>query len=89
MENKLPKSYKDRPDNLFQALNSTHPKIKYTTEVNPDKFLDKKIIQKNGTVTTEVNWKVRKLPEHWISRIPKRYKRNSIISDLNRALRVL
>ena len=47
-----------------------------------------KIIQKNGTVTTEVNRKDRKLPVQWTSRIPKRYKRNSITNDLNRALRI-
>ena len=82
------KRYKDQPDNLFQALNSNHPKIKYTIEVDPDKFLDTKIIQKNGFVTTEVNRKEGKLPVHWTSRIPKRYKRNSITSDLNRALRI-
>lgn len=57
--------------------------------MTPDKFLDTKIIQKNGIVTTEFNRKVRKLPVHRISRIPKWYKRNSIISDLNRALGIL
>ena len=82
------KRYEDQPDNLFQALYSDHPKIKYTIEVNPDKFLDTKIIQKNGVVTTEVNWKDGKLPVHWSCRIPKRYRKNSIISDLNKALRI-
>ena len=38
---------------------------------------------------TEVNRKDRKLPVHWTSRIPKWYKRNSIISDLNRTLHIL
>ena len=28
------KRYKDQPDNLFQALNSSHPKIKYTIEAD-------------------------------------------------------
>ena len=66
------KRHKDQPDNLFQELNSNHPKIKYTIEVDPDKFLDTKIIQENCIVTTEVNRKDRKLPVHWTSRIPKR-----------------
>ena len=61
------KRYKDQPNNLFQALNSNHPKIKYTIEVDPDKFLDTKILQTD-------NRKDRKLPVHWTSRIPKRYK---------------
>ena len=39
-------------------------------------------------MTTEVNRKDRKLPIHWTSRIPKLYKRDSITSDLNRALRI-
>ena len=56
--------------------------IKYTIEVIPDKFLDTEIIQNNGIITTEVNRKYRKLPAHWTSRIPKRYKRNSITGDL-------
>ena len=51
------KRHKDQPDDLFQELNSNHPKIKYTTEVDPDRFLDTKIIQENGIVTTEVNRK--------------------------------
>ena len=51
------KRYKDQPDNLFQALISNHPKVKYTIEVDPDKYLDTKIIQENGIVTTEVNQK--------------------------------
>ena len=38
------KWYKDQADNLFQELNSEHPKIKYTTEVDAHKFLDTKII---------------------------------------------
>ena len=38
------KRYKYQPDNLFQALSSNHTKIKYTIEVDPDKFLDTKII---------------------------------------------
>ena len=82
------KRYKDQPDNLFQALYSNHPKIKYTIGVDHDKFLDTKIIQENSIATTEVNLEDRKLPVHWTSRIPKRYKRNSITSDLNRALRI-
>ena len=86
--NDINKRYKDQPVNLFQALNSNHANIKYTTEVNPDKFLDTKIIQNSGIVTSEVNRKYRKLPVYWTSRIPKRYKINSITSELNRALRI-
>ena len=86
--NDINKRYKDQPVNLFQVLNSNHANIKYTTEVNPDKFLDTKIIQNSGIVTPEVNRKYRKLPVYWTSRIPKRYKINSITSELNRALSI-
>ena len=68
------KQYKDQPDNLFHALNSNHPKIKYTIKVDSDKLLDTKIIEENGIMTTEVNQKDRKLPVHWTYRIPKLYK---------------
>ena len=37
---------KDRPDIFFQVLNSNHPMIKCTIVVNPDNFVDAKIIQK-------------------------------------------
>ena len=39
-------------------------------------------------MTTEVNQKDRKLPVYWTSRNPKRYKRNSITSDMNRVLHI-
>ena len=57
----------NQPGNLFQALDSNHPKIKYTIEVDLDKFLDTKIILEIGIVTTEANQKVRKLSVHWTS----------------------
>ena len=82
------KWYKNQLYNLFQTLNSHHPKIKYTIEVNLDKVLDTKIIQKKGIVTTEVNQKDRKWPVNWTSRIPKQYKKNLIKNDLNRALHI-
>ena len=50
--------YKDQPDELFQASNSNHPKIKYTIEADPDKFLNTKIIQENGIGTTELTGKI-------------------------------
>ena len=56
------KRYKDQPDNLFQALNRNHSKIKYAIEVDPDSFLDRKMIQEHGIFTTEFNRKDRKLP---------------------------
>ena len=82
------KPYKDQPDNIFQTLNSNPPQIKYTIQVDPDKLFDTKIIQENGIAMSEVKWKDIKLPVHWTSRISKWYNRDSITSDLNRALRI-
>ena len=59
----------------------------YTTLV-PEFFLDTKIVYSNDVLTTEVKRNERKLPVHWLSKVPKRYKRNAIISDLNRATRI-
>ena len=74
---------KNQPDDLFQKLNSNHPNIK--VEVKPEFFLDTKIVYSNDVLTTEVKRNERKLPVHLSSKVPKRYKRNAIISDLNRA----
>ena len=38
--------------------------------MNPEKFPDTKITQKNGIVMAEVNQKGRKLPAHWTFRVP-------------------
>ena len=79
---------KNQPDDLFQKLNSNHPNMKYTFEVKPEIFLDTKIVYSNDVITTEVKRNDRKLPVHWSSKVPKWYKRNAIISDLNRATRI-
>ena len=70
---------------IFENLNKYHPKINLTIEVNPSKFLDTKIINNKGNITTEVFRKTVKLPVHWSSRVPKRYKRNAVIGDLHRS----
>ena len=79
---------KNEPDDLFQKLNNNHPNMKYTVEVKPEIFLDTKIVYSNDVITTEVKRNDRKLPVHWSSKVPKWYKRNAIISDLNRATRI-
>ena len=63
---------------LFDRLNSYHPNIKLTIEVNPSKFLDTKITNINGTYKFNVYWKNTKLSASWTSKTPKRYKRNTI-----------
>ena len=62
--------------------------MKYTVEVKTEIFLDAKIVYSNGVIATEVKRNDRKLPVHWSSKVSKRYKRNAIISNLNRATRI-
>ena len=74
---------------MFPNLNSYHQKIKLTIEKNPSKFLDTKLLrQENGKYETLVYRKSSKLPSHWSSKIPKRYKRNNILGDLHRSKRI-
>ena len=55
---------------LFEALNSFHPNIKLTIEVNLEKILDTKIILNNeGVITTQVYWKENKEAAPLVSKI--------------------
>ena len=73
---------------LFDRLNSYHPNIKLTIEVNPSKFLDTKLTNINGTYKFNVYRKNTKLPSPWTSKTPKRYKWNTINGDLHRSKRI-
>ena len=75
-------------DSLFKALNSYHKNIKLTTEINPIKFLNTHLHNKDGTYVTKVYRKKAKIPAHWFLQIPNRYKRNSINVDLHRAKKI-
>ena len=79
----ISKKKKDQPDLLFENLNNHHPNIKYTIETMPQKFLDTKIIYEDNQIKTKVHRNERKLPVHWTSKIPKRYKQNAINAYLN------
>ena len=80
---------KSQQDVLFEALNNFHPNIKLTIEVNPEKCLDTKILLNNeGVVTTQVYRKENKKAVPWVSKIPKRYKRNTISGDLHRSRKI-
>ena len=75
-------------DKLYERLNNYHPNIKLTIEINPNKFLDTEIIESKGVIGTKVCGRTTKLPVPWSSNIPKRYKRNTINTDLHRAKRM-
>ena len=77
---------KNSPDLLLEKLNSYHPNIEFTVEVNPAQFLDTKIIiDSTGMCQTRVYRKPNKFPIHWCSKSSVCYKRNAIIGDLYRA----
>ena len=78
----------NKVDSLYHKLNSYHRKIKLTIEENPSKFLDTHIIKHKSSFTTQVYRKETKLPIHWSSCVPKRYKRNTINGDLHRSKRI-
>ena len=70
-------------------MNSHHPNIKLTVETNPTRFPDTAFSKNlDGSVTTKVFRKPRKLPTFWNSQIPKRYERNNIQGDLHRAFKI-
>ena len=89
VDNIYTKRKKNIPDTLFSNLNGFHPNIKLTIEVNPNRFLDTQIVlNQDGTVTTSVVRKETQLPIPWVTKAPKRYKRNTIIGDLHRSKRI-
>ena len=79
---------KNHVDSLYNELNNYHENINFTVENNPDKFLDTKISFSGTQTITEVVSKENKLPAHWQSNIPKRYKRNIINGELHRAKKI-
>ena len=78
---------KNDPDSLFGKLNSYHPNIKFIIEKNPAKFWDTEIIWRGCEIETKVYNKSKKLPVHWSSKIPNRYKRNAITGELHKTER--
>ena len=50
--------------------------------------MDTEIINNEGAIETKVHRKTTKLPVPWALNIPKKYKRNSINTDLYRAKRI-
>ena len=74
-------------DEVLDALNGFHPRLKFTDEVEPDHFLDSEICRndESRTVSLKVFHKENKFPVHWSSQTPRRYKRNAIFCELHRA----
>ena len=73
----------------LKTLSSFHPTVFLTIKTNLKMFLDTKIVlNKDGTVSTFVSRKGIKFPIPWISKLPKFYKQNTIIGDLDRSKRI-
>ena len=79
---------KNEPDELFSKMNSYHPNLKPTIEVNPSKFLDTKIARYKKEIKCFSHHKDNKLPLHWKSAVPRNYKKNVIVGDLHRANKI-
>ena len=79
---------KNEHDINSENLNKYHLKINLTIEVNPCKFLDTKIFNNKGNITTEIFRKTSKLPVHLSSKFPMRYKQNAVIGDLHRSKKI-
>ena len=84
----IAKRKKGQPDELLEELNSYHPNIKFTVEDNPSHFLDTQFQYKDGKFERSVYKKPGKIPTHWSSKIPTKWKRNSITGALHRAKRI-
>ena len=79
---------KNTPESLLTSLNCYHPNMNFTVKVNPLKFLDSNLKIAIGKLATSVYRKPNKMPVHWTSKVPKRYKRNAINGDLNRSYQI-
>ena len=79
---------KNSHDLLFENLNCSHEKIKFTIDNNQQKFLDTQVLLKNDVTTTEVYRKANKFLVQWKSQVPKRNKRNAINRYLYRSRRI-
>ena len=75
-------------NNLSEKLKNYHRNIKLTILINQNKFSVTKIIDNEGVTETKVYMKTTKLPIPWASSISKRWKKNTINTDLYRAKRI-
>ena len=72
----------NKPDTLYNCLNTYYENIKLTIKINPTKFLDAEIIRIENLIKTQVYAKGRKFPVQWTSKIPMGYKSGTIIGEL-------
>ena len=75
---------KSTKNDLYESLNE-YKYIKLTVEKSPSKFPDTRLLINNGIYETQIYRKETKIPTHWSSNVPKRYKRNAISVDLHQS----
>ena len=64
---------------------STH---KIYHKLYPSKIIDTKLVSIDGPYKFNVFWKCINLPSPWISKTPRRYKRNTVKGDFDRSKRI-
>ena len=79
---------KNEEDKLFHAINSHHPNINLTIENEPTKFLDTSLLRKGNSYAKSLHRKETKITNSWVSKVPKKYKKNAILSELHRAKKI-
>ena len=77
---------KKKPD-LLERLNSYHPNNIFTVKENPDYFPNTAFTY-DDKFNCRVYKKPGKLPTHWKSEIPTKWKRNCVTGALHRAKRI-
>ena len=80
IDNCLSKQKKDSPDHLLQSFNAYMylPNITFTVEESPTHFLDTVFQFKDHSISTSTYVKPGKLPAHWKSATPVKWKRNML-----------
>ena len=66
---------KNTHDSLIENSNTSHEKIKFTIETNPQKFQDTQLLLENNIIKTEVYRKTNKFSLYWKSKILERLKK--------------
>ena len=66
-------------------MNSYHPNINLTIEINPSTFLDTKIARNKNEIKCFSHHKNNKIRFHWKTAVPRNYKKNVIVGDIHRA----
>jgi len=87
VDNCFSKTKNGKLDDLLERLNSYHPNIVLIVEENPHYFLSSAFTYDNK-FNCIVYKKPGKLPTHWKSEIPTKWKRNCITGALHRAKRI-